>query len=232
MIKTLICLFFIVFSTVSAQYYSQCRQDQFVHEHFFKNRRDGVFLEIGAHNGISFSNTYFFEKELGWTGLCLEPIPQIFEQLIKNRRCRCIQGCAGVDHQVIKQFLKISGPIEMLSGLVDKFDEAHRRRIDRELKLYGGSYEVIDVPCYNLNILLEEVGIHHINFLSIDTEGGEYEILENFDFVKCPVDVITVEDNYRIHPFKSLLKSRGFRLAAKLDQDLVFVNFNSSKVQF
>jgi FkbM family methyltransferase len=211
-----------------AGYHSQVGQDQFINETFFKNFRNGIFVDVGAHNGIALSNTYFFEKELNWRGLCLEPNPEVFPLLTTNRSCLCICGCATTEHNVTKQFLKISGSLEMLSGLIDKFDDKHKMRIERQLKEFGGSYEVIDVKCYNLNQLLENSGIQHVHLLSLDTEGGEYEILENFDFTKCQIDVITVEDNYGIHPFAQLLENRGFRFVKSLEQDLIFINNNSS----
>lgn len=227
MIKVLSVLLLSFQSLCFSQYYSQCEQDKFVNENLFKYRKNGVFVDIGAHDGISLSNTYFFEKELGWSGVCLEPMPHAFEQLQKNRNCLCICGCATSEHNVIKQFLKISGPLyhhEMLSGLIDKFDQQHINRIDRLIKNRGGSYEIIDVNCYNLNKILEEAGINHVNFLSLDTEGGEFEILKNFDFSKCQIDVITVEDNYKVHPFISFLESKGFNFVKSLEQDLIFVN--------
>ncbi|MGL4348373.1 MAG: FkbM family methyltransferase [Chlamydiales bacterium] len=63
-----------------------------------------------------------------------------------------------------------------------------------------------------------------MHFLSIDTEGGEFEILQNFDFSKCQVDVITVEDNYQTHSFIPFLESRGFAFVTALGQDLIFIN--------
>lgn len=230
MIKFLVAaLFFHSFAT--AEYYSQHGQDQFVNETIFKNFKQGVFIDIGAHNGISLNNTYFFERELDWSGICLEPNPQVFDELKNNRSCSCLCGCAAVEHNIIKHFLKISGPLEMLSGLIDKFDSQHVARIERQLKEYGGFHEIIDVHCYNLNQILEEAGIDHVHFLSIDTEGGEFEILQNFDFSKCLVDVIAVEDNYHIHPFIHFLESKGFHFVRSLEQDLIFVNKNSRWIQ-
>lgn len=231
MIKYLAALFFFQ-SFAFAEYHSQVGQDRIVNETFFKNLRNGVFVDVGAHNGISLSNTYFFEKELDWTGLCLEPNPDVFSQLQNNRSCLCVCGCATSKGNEMKQFLKISGYAEMLSGLIDKFDAPHKSRIENELKVYGGSYEVIDVTCYNLNQLLEDAGIDHVHLLSLDTEGGEYEILQNFNFSKCQVDVITVEDNYRIYSFVQLLESRGFKLGKSIEQDLIFVNNNSPWIRY
>ena len=66
-------------------------------------------------------------------------------------------------------------------------------------------------------------GIRHVDFLSLDTEGGEYDILESIDFSQCSVDVITVEDNYDDPRFTQLLERKGYRLASKKSCDLVFV---------
>ncbi len=231
MIKYLFYIFLLP-SLSFSEYYSQYGQDKFVNKTFFKNSRNGVFVDIGAHDGISLSNTYFFEKELGWTGICLEPMPHVFNQLQKNRKCLCICGCISIaEHNSTHPFLQISGYPEMLSGLMDKFDPKHLSRILYEVQEYGGSYQIIDVPCYNLNQILEDAGINHVNFLSLDTEGGEFEILQNFDFSKCQVDVITVEDNYRIDPFISLLADKGFEFVTSLGQDLIFVDKNLLKNQ-
>ncbi len=55
------------------KFYSQAGQDQFLFEHFFRGKRNGVFVEVGAFDGEQFSNTLFFERVMGWKGLCVEP---------------------------------------------------------------------------------------------------------------------------------------------------------------
>ena len=64
------------------KFYSQSGQDKFCYENFFKNKKEGVFVEIGCLNGIKFSNTFVFEK-MGWKGICVEASPSNFE-LLKN----------------------------------------------------------------------------------------------------------------------------------------------------
>ncbi len=206
--------------------YGQYGQDGYVNEHYFKNRRGGVFIDIGAHNGMTYSNTYFFEKELGWTGICIEPLPERFAELQVCRSCICIQGCVA-DTDGVSQLLKVSSPYvntEMLSGLQDKYDPRHFERMKIEVATYGGSYEYIDVQCYKLNGLLEKNGITHVNFLSIDTEGGEFDILSSIDFSKYKIDVITVEDNYGDSRFISFLEEKGYTLITRLGMDLLFVH--------
>ncbi len=209
-----------------ATYYSQCGQDQYVNEHYFKNRRDGVFIEIGTHNGMTYSNTYFFEKELGWTGICVEPLPERFAELRACRSCICIQGCVA-DTSGVSKLLKVSSPlvnVEMLSGLQHKYDPRHFERMKTEVGTYGGSYQYIDVQCYKLNDLLGKNAITHVNFLSIDTEGGEFDILASIDFSRFKIDVITVEDNYEDSRFISFLGEKGYALVTRLGQDLLFVH--------
>jgi FkbM family methyltransferase len=210
----------------SAEYHSQCKQDEYINNKFFKNKHNGVFLDIGAHDGIIYSNTCFFEKELGWKGICLEPIPEVYEQLIRNRNSVCIKGCATYDGIKAKDFLRITGPLEMLSGLIDSYDSEHVERIERQLTEYGGHYEVIRVPCFNINEILNEYGISRIDFLSLDTEGGEYHLLQNIDFDRFKIDVIAVEDNYHKYPFVEFLTEKGYFLDARLEQDLIFIHKN------
>ena len=114
----------------------------------------------------------------------------------------------------------------MLSGLIDLYDPRHLDRIERELKQSGGSYEVINVNCYRLNDILNACKIRCIDFLSIDTEGSEFEIISSIDFSTYHIDVIALEDNYNDPRFVSFLRIKGFALVKKLKQELIFVNTN------
>ena len=67
-------------------YYSQSQQDKIV-DILFSKKMNGFFVDIGAHNGVNFSNSLFFETYRDWKGVCIEPIPEVFEQLQKNRNC-------------------------------------------------------------------------------------------------------------------------------------------------
>jgi FkbM family methyltransferase len=202
-------------------YCGQFGQDQFVNETFFKNKQQGVFVDIGAFDGTTISNTFFFEKELNWTGICIEPHPDSFKELVKARRCICINGCIAPQSGT-EQFLYISAPA-VLSGLFNTYDPRHVARIYQEVQACNGKAKLIQMPCYTFNEVLQTHGIKHVDFLSLDTEGGEYDILESIDFSLCPIDVITVEDNYDDPRFAQLLEGKGYRLASKKSCDLIFV---------
>lgn len=216
-------LFLFFFSTCFASFQSQCGQDRYVYEHFFPLLKEGIFVDIGAHDGVSLSNTYFFEKALGWKGICIEPIPEVFAELKKNRNAACIQGCISTSLGK-KEFLRIQGKTEMLSGLIDAYDPKHVERIQREIALEHDSTQTILVDCYLFNDLMQMHGIEKINFLSLDTEGGELEILQSIDFSRFEIDVIAVENNYNDPRFAVFLESRGFQLFTRLEQDMIFLN--------
>lgn len=203
------------------RYYSQMKQDKYVHEHFFKDFSNGFFVDIGAHDGISYSNTYFFEKYLGWTGICVEPLPNVFEKLRKNRACICVNACI-CDVAGTGKFLEIRGAPEMLSGLIAKYDARHYDRVRSELR-QGGSSRVIDVPCITFNDLMEKYNITHIDYLSVDTEGGEFDIIASIDLKNIDIDIIDVEVNFEDQTnIREYLTQNGYRFVTRLKIDEIY----------
>ena len=66
-------------------YYSHCEEDMYLNTHFFKNKKNGVYIELGALDGVTLSNTKFFEDTLNWSGILIEPHPYTFRDLVVNR---------------------------------------------------------------------------------------------------------------------------------------------------
>lgn len=189
-------------------YYSQSGQDKWIIEKFFPRKEFGTFVDIGANDGISLSNTYLLEQR-GWKGIAVEPNPYIYEKLVKNRKCITVQGCIA-SIPGIKRFRVISGYSEMLSGLVDEYDPRHIKRIETEIESKGGEFKDIEVYCYNLVDLLKNHGFSQVDYLSIDVEGAEYNILRSIDFNRIHISVIGVENAYRDWRIPQLLVSKGF----------------------
>lgn len=207
---------------INEGYYSQAGQDKFVSECLFKNTPKGTFVDIGANDGVKLSNTLHFENK-GWNGLAIEPHPKIYKKLISNRNCTCL-NLGITSEKGTKIFRSIDGPVNMLSGFVDLYDKRHDERISHEINLHGGKYEDIEVPCNSLHGILEVHNIKHIDFLSIDVEGAELEILRTLDFKRVNVSVITVENNYKDFRIPRLLQKSGFRIIAMIGDDNVFLN--------
>ena len=192
------------------QYYGQNEQDRILNEKYFDNKKSGVFVDIGAHDGISGSNTYFFERELRWSGICLEPIPEVFEKLVKNRNCICSDIAAWTE-KTTKKFRKITGHSEMLSGFVDTYHPSHLARISDEFVRHSQDVEDIEVECEDINVILDKWRIFDIDIFSIDTEGSEYQIIKHLDFGKFKVKVFVIENNYGDTSIEEFLKTKGYK---------------------
>ncbi|WP_366915497.1 FkbM family methyltransferase [uncultured Gelidibacter sp.] len=77
------------------KYNSQYKQDRFLDTTVFNAKRNGFFIDIGAHDGISLSNSFLFEKHRAWKGICIERNPKVFSKLEKNRSSTSLNICVG-----------------------------------------------------------------------------------------------------------------------------------------
>jgi FkbM family methyltransferase len=164
---------------------SQFRQDIFalVKLNF---KRNGYFVEFGATDGIELSNTYLLEKEYGYVGILAEPNPNQRGEIKKNRKATIEERCVWRASNETLSFVDAGG----LSTIVDfSSGDIHKEKRDRRK-----TFEVKTVSLTDM--LLQHNAPAQIDYLSIDTEGSEYEILSAHDFTKYNFSVITVEHNY------------------------------------
>src|SRR3972149_10679868 len=140
------------------KFYSQCGQDEYFFNNFFKDKSNGVVVEVGAYDGVMFSNSYFFEL-LGWSTVCIEPNPDFFDKITQIRK-GFKYNCAVSDVEgKTLEFLSCTGYTSSLSGLIKDYDPRHIQRIDREISQYGGSKKVIEVKTRTLTSILDECGL-------------------------------------------------------------------------
>lgn len=201
--------------------HSQYGQDVMAHELLGKPN-SGVFMDIGANDGVTFSNSLYFEK-LGWEGICVEPHPGIFETLKSKRNCHCVNACIN-DHDGLVDFIAVEGPSHMLSGIEAFLDERHLERIDKDIAKNGGSKTRIQIEALSPTTLLKRYNYKCLDFLSIDTEGCELPILNSFHFDATPTRCISVENGSRTSKLFSYMSSRGFRLAKCVGCDELYIN--------
>jgi len=185
--------------------FSQLGQDLKVID-FYKNKKDGFFIEIGANDGINLSNTYLLEKEYNWKGICCEPLPHIFDQLVMNRPNSICYREAVYNKSGLSLIFNIAHHSELLSGIAEHID-AHKNTVD-------SNKTTIQVETISLLDVLDKANApKFIEYMSIDTEGSELEILRNFDFDKYTFGLIDVEHNYiedKRAEIKNLLISKGY----------------------
>lgn len=214
-------------------YYSQFKQDEILENNVFKNYKYGIFVDIGAHDGKTFNNTLFFEKNNKWNGYNIEPIPSVFEKLMINRpNCTNI-NCAISNSNGIEDFILNDGYTEMLSGLVEKYDERHINRLKFELQEKGGNSKIVKVKTKTFASLCDEYNIKYINLLSIDVEGAEFDIIKSIDFNKVFIDVIIFENNYEdvSEPIIQYLQNNNYKLLYKLG-DIYMLHIHSKFLFF
>ncbi len=201
--------------------FSQHKQDLILHDCFFRDIREGTFVELGAMDGIKFSNTYYYEKNLGWSGLCVEPNPFEFKKLCKNRTC-IVENCLVSDDTAAVSFLAIDGYGAGLSGIVSNYDEKHLKRVnaDKESK---GLRQYIALTPVTLQSLLNKHRISHINFLSLDVEGSELSVLKSIDFDSTVIDYMLIENNYDNDDVFNYVVKLGYRRVKKIASDDVYI---------
>ena len=182
---------------------SQLKQDIFVlSETNFK--QDGYFVEFGATDGITLSNTYLLETKFNWRGIVAEPLKSKYSELIKNRTCHVEDLCVWSESGKVLEFNET--PNSDFST-INQFSSSDFHIESRR----GGN--IFNVETISLYDLLEKYNApRYIDYLSIDTEGSEYEILKNFDFEKYAFKVITCEHNHTEMRDKifTLLTSNGY----------------------
>jgi FkbM family methyltransferase len=185
---------------------SQLGQDLWVLEQT-GYKRGGFFVEFGATDGVLLSNTWLLESEFGWQGICAEPNPTFFEQLKANRKCTvskaCIAGQTGKEVDFI--FADAYGGLAQYAG--DDMHAASR-------KAYAETGFIGKVTTISLHDFLVEHGApRDIDYLSIDTEGSELEILAAFPFSDWNIRLLTVEHNFTPQraEIRTLLVRYGYR---------------------
>ena len=199
----------------------QFGQDILVHQ-LIGRKLNGIFVDIGANDGVTISNTVLLERNFGWTGIAVEPIPSVFEKLKSNRKCHMVHGCVTPNAGKAK-FLEMVGGTHMLSTLAMHNVGLTARRLRKSAKRNNATINEIDVECFTFHSLVEKYGIKEVDFLSVDTEGGELEILKSIDFDKVPVRVISVENNYFVSSIRRFLESEGFIYIGTFKIDEIYI---------
>lgn len=181
------------------RYQGQLNQDGLLDRVVFRGMRGGTFLDVGAHDGLSLNNTVFFERERGWTGICIEPNPDLFPALASSRRATCL-NVAVAEAEATMPFLKIAGPgnLSMLSGLAASMSLKHADP-DKRIFAKGGAQVTIEVPVRRLDTILADHGVSDVHYLSLDIENGEASALRSIDFGKVTVHAASIEFN-RLDP--------------------------------
>ena len=199
---------------------SQYGQDMVVAE--LLPQRNGTFLDIGAFDGMSFSNSFYLEKHLGWTGVCVEPNPVQFGRLQECRSCHCEQAAVVARATDEMEFTILAGEGAMLSGLCSVASGEKTSRIERMMAEGRTHMEKVRVSCRTVPEILGNASLTKVDFISLDIEGGELEIVKALDFDEMGTSVIAVEANNNSRELAVCLKKWKFDLITILGDDCIF----------
>ncbi len=177
--------------------YSQCVWD------FFDGAKDGVFLDVGANHPTELSLTGFLEQQ-GWFGVLVEPNPELARLLNAQRpHSRTFQVAAGSPNMpdTMDLFLGVSHLHSTLAPVMGD-------------PLSGVK---VQVKVRTLDSLLTEAGIQQIDFMSIDVEGGELDVLRGLNLDKFRPRLILIEDKHHNYKKYSYLRYHGYRRVKRTD---------------
>lgn len=173
----------------------------------FFDSREGVFVEVGAFDPVFQSQTYHLEI-VGWQGVLIEPEPSQADHLRKSRRAPVFEvACVGPE--------AAGGSARLLS----------RRGLStlrfRERDAEPGA--VIDVRCSTLDQVLDEAGIDRVDFLSIDVEGSEPDVLRGFEFSRYRPKLVLIDDRERFAETCRLMARNRYQLVRRTGHNSWFV---------
>ena len=176
---------------------------------FFKQAQQGVFVEGGANHPTMDNQTWFLEQR-GWSGVLVEPNPDMVKLLVEQRlRSRVVHAAAGAPGQPEE--------VDLLLGL-NPLHSTLAPMLGDQL-----SGKTARVKLRTLNSILAETGVNRIDFLSIDVEGVELQVLQGLDFARHAPRLILIEEHRRDYSKHFYLRRQGYRLVRRTGRNNWYV---------
>ncbi|WP_416564174.1 FkbM family methyltransferase [Nocardia testacea] len=198
---------------------SQYGQDELVLQ-VLNGKRGGYFLDSGASDGVAASNTFLLETSYGWSGLCVEPDPAFFEDLVSNRRCHCLNTCL---FPLTDEVAFVDAGT--LGGVLDDYPPEDLQYLEAAC---GVPPKIVRRKARSIRSVLREVDAPAvIDYWSLDVEGAELTLLKSFPFDEYTFRVLTVEHNNRPDvqaSIRAFLNPLGFERLITLAIDDCYVN--------
>lgn len=200
-------------------FFSQQGEDLYLLKHFINKKvPDGRFVEVGALDGITYSNTGFIESEFGFSGVLIEPSKH-FEQLSYTR-----PGCLHINKAISDENKMVTFREHYaMSGILDKLPEGHKQNFQH------GGVQTYDIEAVTLRSVLSDTKLEYVDFMSIDVEGGELEVLKSMNW-DIPTYVICIEldghNKQKDQSCREILLANGFTLHGRLTDNEFWANPN------
>ena len=201
------------------KYTSQAGQDKIIKKKFFDGKKNGFFIEIGAYDGIIGSNCYHFERFLNWDGIAIEPSNVQFEKLKRNRKCKVLNNAISDEVKEV-EFIEVTEGLTQMSGINDS---SFKKNINIISNNQPSKTKSISLKTITFDEIVPKN--RDIDYLSIDIEGGEMNLLKSIDFKINNIKVVSVENNIpKEQNFKNFFEKINFKYLDRIGQDEIFYN--------
>lgn len=199
------------------RYFSQAGQDRII-DAMLGGKQGGVFADIGGYDGVTGSNTLFFELFRDWAGVLVEPAPTQFRRAQSVRRCDCLPyAVAGEPGQL--EFMEVTSGFTQMSGFLADYKPDLLEQVRKDPR-HAEVIHTLDAK--PLGDILSEAQLGEIDFLSLDVEGAEMAILESFDFNAFDVNFWSIENNGGHADLPKLMNAKGYDLVEFAGVDDIF----------
>ena len=206
------------------------KTDEFIFKNYFKDKISGIMVEVGSAGPEFLSQSNFFRK-LGWRCICIDPNPKFVSEHIQVGNEIYEYACSyfnenGVDFEVV----------DVKNGDISN-QSFSSLSIDDELIKYSGysggrtqlHIQTIKVNVRTLNSILEESKAQTVDYVIVDVEGSELEVMGGFDVEKYNPKIIVLENNipHRKDEYNSFMQIKGFKFDSISDgNNYVYLNKN------
>lgn len=200
--------------------------DELFHAKAVKRHRRPRYLDIAANHAKRWSATWFYDRCMGWDGVCVEANPKYYAELTAERHCHVVKTCMSDSMRKVK-FAMTDAYGGVVKGEKEQFgvDGAKHATLDK----YKGSFEgVKELTCTTVKKEAERLGMAHFEFMSLDVEGHELPILRGVDWERVTIDVIVTEN--RSGEVRRLLEEQGYELYENILKDFLYVRKESKFV--
>jgi FkbM family methyltransferase len=196
-------------------FYGQCGEDLEIYVDFISKdleffKDTGTYIEIGASDGVKYSNSKFFEDELGFSGILIEPLPNFFDTLKQTRPNNRLYNCAVSEEGDSVDVFYSSRIDGYRSGMTKTMASAQKKEAG-----FNDSEDIISVPAKKMSDIMNEIKLERIDIFSIDVEGGEYEVLATIDW-NIPIYLFIIElavgeeETQKDINCRNLMKDKGY----------------------
>lgn len=201
-------------------YYAQIGQDAIIEKFFLAHPvKNKIFVDVGACDGVHYSNVRRLHEQYGWTGICIEPVQKNYEKLQNSYRGTSVK-CVRAAVSDVEGEMEINvGTYPHLPDWASDMATFCANEMER-WKQYELEWNKEIVPVQRLTTILDQQGIHGIDLLSIDTEGNDLKVIQSFDLLRFQPTLIVVEYGKNRKEIILYLSKFGYSLLLDNEQDL------------